>query len=180
MKFKSSRPGRQDLVDGVKVEVPQGWVGWDDNAWERQAGQKTVAGVLHTIVIESTVTEIDAPPQICEIRIVGTNDGLAAEDAEAFRDRYFLALEEVLGRPRERIHRMDPEFPGVDWSYCIWPSEQSLCVAGVKFSFEQPTSREGYVEYVTCSVILSRALENPLAEDERREKLTTELRGRRA
>lgn len=179
MKFKSGRPNRKDFVDGVQVDIPQSWVGWDDKTWERQAGQKTFAGVSHTIIIESTVTETGAPPQISEIRILGSNDGLSAEEAEAFRSRYFLAIQKVLGCPSERIYQVDAEFPGVERSYCLWPSEQSLCVAGVAFSFEQVMKREGYVEYVTCSVALSRALENPLGEHERRERLALELRGRR-
>jgi hypothetical protein len=180
MKIEPHHPGRKDWVDGVQMDAPAGWIGWDDKTWERQAGRKTFAEVPHVVIVESAVAEINAMPQISEIRVLGSNDGLSAGDAGAFRGRYFLALEEVLGPPAEKIHWVNPEFPGVERAHCIWFFEQSVCVAGVHFSFERATSRDGCVEYVTCSVTLSRTLKNPVAEQERREILVVKLRGARA
>jgi hypothetical protein len=176
MRFKLGTLSKQDLVDGVRTDAGN-WIAWEDRAQDRQGGFKTLAGIRHTVFIDSIPVEVGGPPQICGIRVLGTNDGLSIEQAEAFREHYLGAVGQILGRPGEPIRNVDPEFPGVERHYRVWPHEQSFCVAGVGFSFEDCRARAGYVEYVTCSIELSRAVGDPAAETERREKLLRERRG---
>jgi len=123
MRFKSGTSRAQDLVDGVRTDAGN-WIAWDHEVRDHQAGFKTFAGIRHTVFVDSTVVEIGGPPQICSIRILGTNDGLSIQEAEAFCGHYLGTLQKLLGSPSERIRNIDQEFPGVERHYSLWTSEQ--------------------------------------------------------
>jgi hypothetical protein len=138
-----------------------------------------VADVVHTIFIDTTPSA-GGQGQLTGIRVVGNRDGLRVAEAEVFCERYLSSVADLLGRPGEPFLYVDPEFPGVEWHYRLCHSDPSTCIARVALDFEDCRVRGDFVQYVTCSILLSRALEDPNLEAARRERLMSELRCRHA